>query len=144
MMRHVLALWLGLSLVLLGSTTAAAGSSVSFTAGKLWCRGDPVLKINGYVTDVALSSYNSMRTAANGPARIIVTLPVGVSGGVYATDQGFGRGYDIRFNSSAALKVTSTSIPIVVAVYAPASDPTLPLLVEVTPRGASPLTAASA
>jgi hypothetical protein len=109
------------------------------SAGVAWCSRDPVLKVNGQVVDVLVSSYTGMTASANGPLRLTVTVPSGVSASVIASDNGFGYGYTISVKTSTTLKASSTSIPVRVEVYAPAKDSTLPVKVDITPRSTGPV-----
>jgi hypothetical protein len=130
-----------LALVAVSLLLAAPGAS----AGRMWCLSDPVVKIDGHVADVWLSSYVEMNQAATGPTQIVVTVPTGVAAELLAVDNGFGgHGYDIGFAESSKLKATATSIQVQVQVFAPATDGSLPLKVQFTPRSTGPLKAASA
>ena len=113
-------------------------------AGRVWCKADPVIKVDGQVVDVLVSSSIEMRTAQTGPIVIVITVPLGTSAGVYATDNGFGAGYAITIQQSSSIKTTTTTTSIQVAVFAPATNSTLPVTVKVTPRSVGPVHAASA
>jgi hypothetical protein len=115
------------------------------SAGRQWCRSDPVIMINGEVADVLIFSLDAMADSATGPVEIVVTLPPDMSGSVLATDLGFGGyGYAIRFDTSHKLRATDSTIPIRIAVYAPATDTRLPVLVDFVPRSNGALSVASA
>jgi hypothetical protein len=115
------------------------------SAGRSWCMNDPVVKIDGHVADVFVSSYVEMDAAATGPTQIVVTVPTGVSTELLAVDNGFGgHGYAVSFATSSRLKATATGIQVQVEVYAPATDGSLPVKVQFTPRSTGPLKAASA
>ena len=101
-----------------------------------WCRTDPVVQIDGQTVHIYLSSYLAMNDAATGPTQIVVTVPTGVEAVLRAADPGFGgHGYDVRFAESAALKTTPRRLQVHVAVYAPATDDSLPVVVDVVPFG---------
>ena len=120
-------------------------SSSPVSAGKLWCRNDPVIMINGEVADILISSSAAMDAAATGPVEIVVTLPPDMNGSVLATDLGFGGyGYVIRFDTSPKLKATASTVPVHIAAYVPATDARLPVIVDFVPRSSSLLNAASA
>jgi hypothetical protein len=136
MTRRVLVVMLSIMALLLGGSTAEAG--------KKWCRADPVVAINGHIVDISVYSYLDMQAAATGPVQIVVTLPSGMKGWVLAMDQGFGHGYAVRFATSAKLHATKSAIQIQVAVYAPASDRSLPVIAQLTPIGAGPIAAGTA
>ena len=120
-------------------------SSSAVSAGRQWCRSDPVIMIDGEVADVLIYSSDAMAAAATGPVEIVVTLPPDMSGSVLATDLGFGGyGYAIRFDTSHKLRVTDSTIPVQIAVYAPATDTRLPVVVDFVPRSIGALSDASA
>ena len=115
------------------------------SAGRSWCKSDPVVMIDGHVADIWLSSYVEMDAAATGPAQVVVTVPTGVAAELLAVDNGFGgHGYDIGFAESSKLKATATSLQVQVQAYVPATDGSLPVKVQFIPRGTGPLKAASA
>ncbi len=120
---------------------AASGAGATYE----WCKSDPILRIDGQTADVVLSSHLAMRSAATGPARLVVTVPTGVAAELVATDRGFGgHGYDVRFAESPALRNAAGTLQVRVEAYAPASDDALPLRVEFAPRGAGRLSPGSA
>src|SRR5829696_3194893 len=116
--RRAIVVMLSVILVLLGSEPVAAG--------KKWCRADPLVAINGHIVDISVYSYVEMQSSAKGPVQIVVTLPTSIKGWVLAMDQGFGHGYTVRFATSSKLRVTKNAIQVQVAVYAPATDGSLP------------------
>lgn len=104
------------------------------SAGRTWCRTDPVIKVDGQVADIWVSSYTEMNTSATGPVKIVVPIPTGSTGAVYAMDNGFGQGYQISFVKSSSMQRTATHTQVRVQVYAPAKDSTLPVQVDMMPR----------
>ena len=130
---------LALVAVLLALAAAPAGASIRV------CRADPVVLIDGQIADILLSSYAEMKDAATGPAKVVVTVPSGVRAELVATDLGFGgHGYEVRFADSDRLRVTERQLEVRVEVYVPATDGSLPVWVEFTPRGVGRLSAGSA
>jgi hypothetical protein len=117
-----------------------------------WCQQDPIVKIDGQTADIFLSSHLEMLTLASGPAKIVVTVPTGISTRLVATDPGFGgNGYDVRFAESDRLTDNPNVLQVRIKVYAPALDDltgvlplTLPLRVKFTPRGNGRLVAGEA
>ena len=133
---------------LIGGVALAAVPGVAIaqeaSAGRSWCRWDPVLKIDGQVVDVWLSSYTEMNTAATGPTQINVLIPRGSTGSVLATDNGFGgNGYSISFSTSRSLRKSSTHSQVQISVFQPASTSKLPVKVDFTPRSTGVLTSAA-
>lgn len=120
------------SLALAGAALAVGRGDAD--AARVWCRTDPVFKIDGQVVDVWVASDVAMKTAATGPTRIVMTVPSGTIAQCIAKDLGFGYGYSISIVSSSLLKKTATSTPITVAVTVPSRDGSLPVRVDQTPR----------
>jgi hypothetical protein len=137
--RHALAL-LGGAALALPAAFAARGAS----AQRAWCRADPLLRIAGQEAHVYVASYAAMRTAATGKIRLVVTTPAQVEAKLLDVLADFGEGYDVEFERSRTLRAASGRVPVRVAVYAPASDGTLPILVDFVPVGSGPLAPASA
>ena len=110
-----------------------------------WCKKDPVVQIAGQTADILISSYDTMNNAATGPVVVVVTVPTGIATVLRATDAGFGGlGYAVSFAQSDTLKNSSRSLQVRVEVYAPASDASLPVKVQFTPRGTGRLAGGSA
>jgi hypothetical protein len=114
--------------------TALLFSDTPASAGRVWCSRDPVIKVNGQVVDVLVSSYAEMNASATGPVQFVVTVPVGSSATVLATDKGFGYGYSVTVKTSSALTKTAKSTQVRVEVYVPSVDGTLPVKIDVKPR----------
>jgi hypothetical protein len=90
-----------------GAALAALAASATATraeAARTWCRTDPVVKIDGQVADVWLSSYWELHKTATGPSEIVISVPPGVSTELLASDLGFGRhGYVVSFQEDPSL-----------------------------------------
>ena len=126
MRMRIVSVVLGLFAVLFSATAASAGH--------VWCARDPVIKVNGQVVDVLVSSYTEMNASASGPVELVITVPSGATVNVLATDTGFGFGYTVTLKTSSALSATATSTQLRVEVYAPSNDGTLPVKIDVKPR----------
>ena len=116
-----------------GSLALAAGLGATdvASAGRAWCRVDPVISIDGQLADIYLTSTLSMNLKATGPTKIVITIPSTSTGRVHLVDLGFGlKGYQISFVKSAALTRTKTHTQVQIAAYAPASDSSLPVEVH--------------
>jgi hypothetical protein len=123
---------------------AAGAAADGAEAARTWCRTDPVVKIDGKVADVWLSSYQELHETATGPSQIVVSVPPGVSTELLATDLGFGRhGYVVSFQEDPSLRWNGRQPSVAISVYTPSGDSSLPLRVDFTPRS-SRLTAARA
>lgn len=109
-----------------------------------WCMADPVLRIGGQTAHVYISSPAAMLNSATDKIELTVTLPHGVNGNLIKIASDFGKGYDVRFESSRAMLVVNGRIPVALAVYCPARDGSLAVTVDFAPVDAGPLTPASA
>jgi hypothetical protein len=124
----------------LASAGVASAAAVSLlggreaSAGRAWCRTDPVVMIDGQLADVFVSSDLKMLTQATGPVKMRIYVPEGSQGLVVLTDVGFARGYDIDFIETSELTRRKGKTPVVVKVYAPAKDSSLPVSVNYAPR----------
>jgi hypothetical protein len=125
------------------ASVAALGASQA-SAGRTWCKRDPVVKIDGKVADIFLSSYTELDRTTTGPAEIVVSIPRGSTGELLAADRGFGGyGYEVTFLVDETLKKSSISTQVQVKAFVPSADGSLPLKVDFAPRS-SDLRAASA
>jgi hypothetical protein len=115
------------ALALAAAPLVMPGGAAAF---RTWCRADPVLEIDGELADVFVDSVAKMLLAADGPVRLEIALPPGVTGRVLLSDAGFGRGYDIEVaeGNRPALRI---------AVFAPAGGAALPVVVTFAPRSLS-------
>ena len=138
--RHALRLLGG------GVLAAAIGfrTSSSTDAARSWCRADPVLRIAGQKVHVYISSPPEMLKSATDKIRLTVTLPPRISGKLIDIEADFDEGYDVEFKTSKSLVATDDKIQMQIAVYCPARDSSLPVMVEVVPVGDGPVPFATA
>ena len=133
---------------LLGGAALAAVPALRFAgeadAARGWCRADPLLRIAGQSVHVYITSSNAMLRSASDKIRLTVVIPLGVRGRLVDVLADFGEGYDVRFRESSMLQVVNGRVPVRVAVYCPARDSTLPVIVEFAPVGDGPLSPGSA
>jgi hypothetical protein len=117
-----------------GAVLAGAGINAA-SAGRSWCRVDPVVMIDGQLADIFVSSSLKMLLGqATGPIKMHVYIPEGSSAWGVLMDLGFGRGYDIDFIETSDLQREKYHTPVIVEVYAPAKDSSLPVSVTFAPR----------
>jgi hypothetical protein len=116
-----------------GALIAGAGIE-SATAGRAWCRFDPVVMIDGQVADMFVGSTLTMLLNSTGPIKMKITIPNESKGLVVLMDLGFGRGYDIEFIKSGDLTKSRRETEVMIDVYAPARDSSLPVSVTFAPR----------
>ncbi len=113
-------------------TTAIAFVAVlavvtSASAGRAWCRADPVLIVNGDVIDIQVSSQLEMYSSATGPIEMVVRVERGTRANVVLQDFGFGRGYDVEVEYVRNMK---RGVLAEVHLRAPADDSSLPVTVH--------------
>ncbi|MDP9369255.1 MAG: hypothetical protein M3Q03_13435 [Chloroflexota bacterium] len=130
------------SVVLLVALVALQVQSAS--ASVRWCRTDPVVTIDGRVADIFVSAPLSAPLKVNGATEIVVTVPVGVSAELVLAGPGFGRGEEVRFAESGALRNGPGGIEVDITVYVPARDDAMPVRVEFADRLVEFLTPARA
>lgn len=116
-----------------GALIAGAGIE-SASAGRAWCRFDPVVMIDGQLADIFVGSTLTMLLKSSGPIKMEITIPQESKGWVVLTDLGFGRGYDIDFIKSSELRKSRRETEVIIDVYAPAKDSSLPVSVTFAPR----------
>src|SRR5215213_7038372 len=63
-----------------------------------WCRRDPILQIDDKFVRIDVYSEKQILDVATGPTKLRVLVPRQVDFSVYAEDEGFGAGWDIRFD----------------------------------------------
>lgn len=131
---------LGLSAIALplGATRREAAASHA------WCRTDPVIMVDGELADIFISAPIEAPLLVTGPTEVVVSIPVGVEASVIATGVGFGKGEVVSFVEAKNLKKTARGIELKIAVYVPATDDEMPVLVEFAPRIIGLLSPASA
>jgi hypothetical protein len=125
MRRVSVSLLLGVLALLLVSAPASAG--------RAWCRTDPIMIINGQIADLFVSSSLTAPLQVTGPTQVVVTLPQGVSF-LAIPDLGFLHGEKVTVKRSDALHVTSQGIEVMFDVYVPAKTTALPVEVDFAPR----------
>jgi hypothetical protein len=124
--RYALFALIALTL-LLGPLTQDAAAS------KAWCRTDPIVVIDGHITDIFVAGPLEALLVATGPTEIVVTVPTGTDAWLLLADIGFGRGVKVSFAESDALSTTRKGVEVQVDVYVPASK-SIPVRVDVSPR----------
>ncbi len=96
------------------------------SAGKAWCRADPVLIIGKDVVDIQVASNLKMYQSATGPIELVVKVRPGTKARVVLNDFGFGHGYNIRIEEDPSVPAGLRARAV---IYAPASDGSLPVSV---------------
>lgn len=103
------------------------------SAGITWCRTDPVLNVDGVRFRIWVSSTEAMynkRTSAIS-VRVACQQVNSVRLETVPGDNGFGLGYGLSSSTSVSSGGGARSVQI--AVRAPSSDSSLPVLVELEP-----------
>ncbi|MDP9357648.1 MAG: hypothetical protein M3R02_20650 [Chloroflexota bacterium] len=113
-------------------------------AGTSWCRSDPVVGIESRPADIFVRALLEAPLLVTGPTHIVISVPPGIDTMLIASDLGFGQGEIVEFSESASLKATAERIDVRIRVYVPATDDSMPVLVEFTPEVVGVLAPASA
>jgi len=105
-----------------------------------WCRTDPIVRIGGREANIFVSSTTPILDQAVAPTIVLVSVPLGVSTELVATDPGFGFGERVFFVQSLDLRANDGTgrIEVTVAVLVPARGAALPVLVEFVPSSGGP------
>lgn len=101
----------------------------SASAGRTWCKMDPLFDIGGSLFDVTISSDIAMLTSSTGPVHIVLTVPKGLPVKTILQDAGFGDGYEITVRESSRFRLGNDRIYLRVAVTTSADDADLPVVV---------------
>lgn len=105
----------------------ALGVAQSASAGRAWCRVDPLFTIDGYHFDIALSADEAMLASASGLRQITLRIPKGSVAELIFQDQGFGYGYTYKIIDDRRQSSIQNFSSVGVEVVAPAKDSTIPM-----------------
>jgi hypothetical protein len=135
-----------LALVAVLSVFAMLVAAAPVGAGISWCRTDPVFSLDGKVGHVYLSTHDGLQRLNNSSLDVVIAHPHKVATKLLAIDGGFGQGMSVNFKEarqgSTDLLKTAAGYEIEVWTYVPASDSSMPILVEFAPGDGSVVTAA--
>lgn len=115
-------------LLLALSATAPASASVG------WCKSDPVVTVNLALADVFTSAQIEDLSKVTGATQIVLVTPVEVFATLATPGLGFGYGEFVTFETSPSLDVTPTNIEVIVKVFVPSTDSSMPIRVNFAPR----------
>lgn len=118
---------------ILMAIAALVATAPSADAYRQWCRTDPVVMIDGVVADIFVSGPLTAPTLVTGPNKIVVMTPPDIDGQLVVSTLGFGRGEDISFVESTALRSDQRGIELRIKVYVPAVK-AMRVRVEFAPR----------
>src|SRR5215213_3634161 len=96
-----------------GAVIAGAGIEAA-SAGRAWCRFDPIVMIDGQLADIFIGSMLTMLLSSTGPIKLNISIPNDSKGSVVLMDLGFGRGYSINFIKTSNLTKTSRKTPVII------------------------------
>jgi len=119
-----------LSMAVLLMLVALTVTALPASAGRAWCRTDPLFLIDGHVVDVLVAGPLLASLQVTGPTKVVVTVPEGVHALHLLSDLGFGRGYRVSIIRSSDMKVTNAGAEIQVDVYVPARR-SIPIAVDI-------------
>ncbi len=117
-----------LVLLLFFSTAAPASASVG------WCKSDPLVVVNLTLADVFTSARYSDLSKVTGATRIVVVVPRGVLAALATPGLGFGYGEFVTFETSPNLKATLFHVQVIVKVFVPSTDNSMPIRIYFAPR----------
>ena len=80
---------------LLGTTLTVAPVRRAL-AGLIWCRTDPVVRIDGRRLDIGVEATEPMLKNRTAPIKIRVQIPENSTFAIVSMDDGFGLGYEIE------------------------------------------------
>ncbi len=114
-------------------------------AGIAWCRGDPVVMLNGTVLDISVAIPVEYVPMVNGPVAYTIQTPPSVTRAVLVADVGYGHGSNIMFTDGAGA-VKDTAFPVRIDVVIPINkaqltpDEVVPVELTVLPANGNPVT----
>ena len=117
---------------------AVAASGIRPAGARIgWCRRDPILEIDGILVRIDVFSTKRILDldVVEGPTKLRVTVPKGASYKTLKKDEGFGKGWDIKFDHAERLR-DEVGIAIEVEVFVPTQPgERLPVKVEIVDPG---------
>jgi hypothetical protein len=93
------------------ATSGLAWTARSATAIRGWCRSDPVIMIDGELTDLVYDAPLDAPLKVTGPTRIVVTVPRGVQAHLVLAGPGFGQGELVSFEYSDSSEANTNDTP---------------------------------
>ena len=115
-------------------------------AGQIWCKADPIVRLNGTEVQIWVAIPEDYQGHVNGPIAVEVATHASVDREVTFTDAGFnGFGETVRFTDLKGT-IKDTVFPVLVRVRVPIDRTglgrkvTVPVRVEVIPDNASAIT----
>jgi hypothetical protein len=126
--RHLLAFFVALVCAIVIASPASAG--------RVWCRQDPVFSVAGTQVNVDVAIWEEHVERVTGPVMVTLFVPEGVEAVLLWQEEGFnGFGEVVTIETSDRLRVTDRGVRIRVEVTVPASRNNTPVLVDVTTGG---------
>jgi hypothetical protein len=108
-------------------------------AGWIWCKTDPVVRLNGTLVDILIAIPLDSVPAVNGPTQFEIQTPRGVERELILNDLGYnGHGSEVVFTDGPGV-VLNQEFPTTIRVHVPIDETklgpneTVPLEVTVTP-----------
>src|ERR687894_340138 len=70
-------------------------------AGLVWCKGDPIVKLNGTLLDISIGIPAEYVLLVNGPVEYEIQTPPEVARQLILADVGYGYGVKVKFTDWA-------------------------------------------
>lgn len=105
-----------------GMALAGALPAAPASAGRAWCRRDPLFRINGQMVNVWVSIEEGGQYESTGPIKVVLSVPHGVDAEHISSDEGYGFGYDVKIIQDGKLNEDSDrkEVEIKVKAFVPA------------------------
>lgn len=130
--RRTRVIMLAAVIALLGSLVGGIGSA---SAGRAWCRTDPILIIDGRIADIFVLGPLTAPLKVTGPTKINIYVPQDAGLVLAIPDLGFLHGTDMQIIRTPTLQKTPDGkVPLKIEVYVPARDTNMPVAVEFAPH----------
>lgn len=120
------------AVILASSFTLQTAAPASASIG--WCRSDPVVVLDHAIADVFTSAKWSDLSKVTGATQVVIVIPSTVRTVIGIPTLGFGYGERVSFERSTQLNATWSRIDVIVKVFVPSTDSSMPIRVTFAPR----------
>ena len=107
--------------------TALSALPQQVRAGVVWCKSDPIVRLNGTLVDVQIAIPLEYQLLVNGPTRFEIQTSGSVTRALYLSDPGLNlQGIQVVFVTNQALKVMGQQFQTRIKVTVPIDTTRLP------------------